>query len=199
MNERVEGVGMKLVVITGPHAVGKMTVGQELGKLTGLKLFHNHMTIDLVMQIFDYSHPKAWPLITKFRRDIFEAVATSDSPGLIFTYMWAFDQQADWDYVQEVSSLFEEAGAQVFYVELEADYALRLERNKTPNRLENKPTKRDLERSEGLFKKLEQKYRLNSLPGEVTFENYLRIDNTHLEPEAVAVRIYEWMMESDII
>lgn len=39
---------MKLVIITGPHAVGKMTVGQELERLTGLKLFHNHMTIDIV-------------------------------------------------------------------------------------------------------------------------------------------------------
>lgn len=38
---------MKLVIITGPQAVGKMTVGQELEKLTDLKLFHNHMTIDL--------------------------------------------------------------------------------------------------------------------------------------------------------
>lgn len=27
-----------------------MTVGQELATLTGLKLFHNHMTIDLVSQ-----------------------------------------------------------------------------------------------------------------------------------------------------
>ena len=33
---------MKLVIIFGPHAVGKMTVGQELAKITDLKLFHNH-------------------------------------------------------------------------------------------------------------------------------------------------------------
>lgn len=39
---------MKFVLIFGPQAVGKMTVGQELAKITGLKLFHNHMTIDLV-------------------------------------------------------------------------------------------------------------------------------------------------------
>ncbi|KAA1807131.1 hypothetical protein FXB61_003723 [Bacillus cereus] len=41
---------MKLILIFGPQAVGKMTVGQELATLTGLKLFHNHMTIDLVSQ-----------------------------------------------------------------------------------------------------------------------------------------------------
>ena len=43
---------MKLVLIFGPQAVGKMTVGQELAKITGLKLFHNHMTIDLVSNFF---------------------------------------------------------------------------------------------------------------------------------------------------
>ena len=45
---------MKFVMIIGPQAVGKMTVGQELAKITGLKLFHNHMTIELVRLIFDY-------------------------------------------------------------------------------------------------------------------------------------------------
>lgn len=43
---------MKLVIILGPHAVGKMTVGQELAAITGLKLFHNHMTIELVRNFF---------------------------------------------------------------------------------------------------------------------------------------------------
>ena len=45
---------MKLVIIFGPQAVGKMTAGQELEKITGLKLFHNHMTNDLVSCFFDY-------------------------------------------------------------------------------------------------------------------------------------------------
>lgn len=47
---------MKFVLIFGPQAVGKMTVGQELAKSTELKLFHNHMTIDLVGNFFDKCH-----------------------------------------------------------------------------------------------------------------------------------------------
>ena len=43
---------MKLVFILGDAAVGKMTVGQELMKLTGLRLFHNHMTIEPVIALF---------------------------------------------------------------------------------------------------------------------------------------------------
>ena len=43
---------MKLVIIIGSGAVGKMTVGQELMKLTGLRLFHNHMAIEPVLAVF---------------------------------------------------------------------------------------------------------------------------------------------------
>lgn len=46
---------MKFIIITGPQAVGKMTVGQELVKITNLKLLHNHMTIEVLTKIFDYS------------------------------------------------------------------------------------------------------------------------------------------------
>ena len=40
---------MKLVLIIGSGAVGKMTVGQELMKITDLRLFHNHMMIEPVI------------------------------------------------------------------------------------------------------------------------------------------------------
>jgi hypothetical protein len=49
---------MKFILITGPQAVGKMTVGQELEKITGLKLFHNHMSIELVLNFFGYETPQ---------------------------------------------------------------------------------------------------------------------------------------------
>ena len=36
----------------GNAAVGKMTAGQELMQITDLRLFHNHMTIEPVIEIF---------------------------------------------------------------------------------------------------------------------------------------------------
>lgn len=186
---------MQFILITGPHAVGKMTVGQALCDLTGLKLFHNHMSIDLVTQFFPFDNPKARPLINKFRQDIFEAVASSDLPGMVFTYMWAFDAKEDWDYVETVTTFFKGQGADIYIVELEADYDLRIERNRTENRLMHKPSKRNLEHSEHIFVHLEQKYRLNSNPGEITHPNYLHINNTHLEPTQAAQLIYKWLHE----
>lgn len=56
-----------LIMITGPQAVGKMTVGQELAKLTNFKLFHNHMSIDLVNNFFSYSTKEGQDMVKMLR------------------------------------------------------------------------------------------------------------------------------------
>ena len=53
-----------LVIILGPHAVGKMTVGQELAKITDLRLFHNHMSIELTRKLFAHSE-KEWSVLNE--------------------------------------------------------------------------------------------------------------------------------------
>ncbi|GGE57035.1 AAA family ATPase [Priestia taiwanensis] len=182
---------MNFVLIFGPQAVGKMTVGQELEKITELKLFHNHMTIELVHPFFEYGTKEGNRLVQLFRQEIFEAVAKSELPGIIFTYVWAFDVEADWEYVRKLTNLFELNGGNVYFVELEAELDERIERNKTPNRLEQKPTKRNIEKSEANLKRTYEKYRLNSYEGEITFANYMRINNTNLSAEEAAEIVKE--------
>jgi hypothetical protein len=106
--------------------------------------------------------------------------------GMIFTYLWAFNLQADWDYVNRVTQLFESKGATVYYVELEANLDERIQRNKSSNRLEHKPSKRNVEWSENELKRSLESYRLNSLEGEINFPNYMKINNTNLRAEEVA-------------
>ena len=36
---------MKLLFIHGSPAVGKLTVANEIAKLTGFKVFHNHLSL----------------------------------------------------------------------------------------------------------------------------------------------------------
>ena len=64
------------IMVCGPQAVGKMTVGQELAKLTGYKLFYNHMTIELLTKIFDYSKESYTEMTFKQFRDDVYAFAT---------------------------------------------------------------------------------------------------------------------------
>ncbi|MBR3876145.1 MAG: shikimate kinase [Clostridia bacterium] len=173
---------MKLILIIGSGAVGKMTVGQELMKITDLRLFHNHMMIEPVIEIFNSFNGK---VISRLREVVFEEFLQSDNSGMIFTYMWAFDMPSDREYVLNVASKFDE----VYCVELIADRAVRLERNKTENRLANKASKRDVELSDSRLIREDTNHRLVSEPGEIPFENYLRIDNTGLAPDLVAQMI----------
>ena len=88
---------MKLVILIGNGAVGKMTVGQELAKITDLRLFHNHMMIEPVLEIFGAFRGD---VIQKLRSVIFEEFAKSDNYGLVFTFMWTFDMPSDWEYLK---------------------------------------------------------------------------------------------------
>ncbi len=179
---------MKLVWIIGDAAVGKMTVGQELMKQTGLRLFHNHMMIEPVIEIFGYFNGR---VTQQLREVIFREFASSENEGMIFTYMWAFDMPSDWEYVAHVTEIFREQGAEIYYVELIAPQEIRLQRNETPNRLQHKASKRDLEASRARVLRDDANYRCVSNPGEISFENYLRIDNSNLEPDVVASIIKE--------
>ena len=175
---------MKLVLIIGAGAVGKMTVGQELMKITNLRLFHNHMMIEPVIDIFGYFKGDT---ILKLREIIFDDFVKSNNYGMIHTLMWAFDMKSDWEYVENIVKKFDE----VYCVELIASQKVRLERNKTENRLLNKASKRDIEASNNRIINNEDIYRLVSNEGEIPFKNYLRINNENLEATEVAKMIKE--------
>lgn len=176
---------MKLLLLFGNSAVGKMTVGQELCKITPFRLFHNHMMIEPVLEGFGTFHG---PAIARLREVFFEEFAKTDQYGLIFTYMWAFDMQSDWDYIAHVKELFGLPEEDIYHVELVAPQDVRLQRNNTENRLHHKASKRDIEASNARLIRDDQNHRCESLPGEITFPNYLRLDNSDLSA-AEAARI----------
>ena len=181
----------KLVMIVGPQAVGKMTVGQELSKITNLKLLHNHMTIELLTKIFDYSKESFKKLNLNIRTQIFEEFSKSNEYGLIFTSCFAFDSEEEKQIIEGWMNIFKEKGGECYFIELETTLEERLRRNKTENRLLNNPSKRDLEWSENDILKTIEKYRMNSYEGEIKYENYLKIDNTKLSAEETAKIIKE--------
>jgi hypothetical protein len=182
---------MHFVVIFGPPAVGKMTVGYELAQLTGFKLFHNHMTIDPVLNFFPFGHPQFGKLVGEFRRRILEEVAASDCPGLIFTYVWALDDPGDKACIDEYTAIFHRHGGQVHFVELEAQQAERLKRNSTDFRLEHKPSKRDIARLEQNLLAADERYKLNATNDFFYPESYLKINNTSLSATETARTIVE--------
>lgn len=180
---------MKFILLFGPPAVGKMSVGQELTKITNLKLFHNHMTIELVIPFFDFGTKSFRRLVDMFREEIFKEVAKSNIEGLIFTFVWAFNVKKEEKYVDSIIRIFKDVDAKIFYVELESSLEERLKRNKTFRRQKYKPTKRDLKSSEERLLEHEKKHSFNTKKNEFSRKSYLKINNTNLSAKKVASSI----------
>jgi hypothetical protein len=182
---------MKFIVIFGPPAVGKMTVGYELAILTGFRLFHNHMTIELVLNFFNYEQPQFHTLVAEFRKRIFEEVAVSDLTGLIFTFVWSLERESERRYIERNCDIFREKGADVYFVELEAEMTERLNRNESEFRLLQKPSKQNIEQSRNHLLETNEKHKLNSDGDFFYKDNYLKINNTNLSVDETARRIID--------
>ncbi len=77
---------MKFVFLHGPPAVGKLTVARELTALTGWRLFHNHLTVDLVLAVYDFGTPGFVALREQIWLAVIRRALADRLPGLIFTF-----------------------------------------------------------------------------------------------------------------
>ena len=181
----------KFIQIIGPQAVGKMTVGQELAKITGYKLLYNHMTIEMVRSIFDYDKEAFLKINSIIRYEIFKEFAKSKQKGIIFT--GCFDFGNDFEKEKEETDKWMDLFDETYTIELETTLEERLHRNKTENRLKYKESKRDLEWSEKDLLRSLERHRLNSMPGEGAkiFKNFIKINNTNISAKEVAKMIKE--------
>jgi len=185
---------MKIVFIFGSTAVGKMTVGQELMKISDLRLYHNHMMLEPVLEIFggmegeQNEHKRK--VLSRLRMVILEEFATSKHYGLIVTGMLSMGNPSWETSLAPILKIFEPCNAEFYYVELFASQEIRLQRNNTENRLKHKASKRDIEASNQRLIKDDLNY-LYSTDGQITIDNYIKIDNSNLLPSDVAQMIKE--------
>jgi len=186
---RAPGTPPTLVFLFGPPAVGKMTVGRALAGLTGLTLLHNHLTIELLLPFFAYGSPPFNRLNWEFRTRILEEIAASALPGVIVTCVWDFAEPHDRARMDAHAAIFRRVGGAVYYAELAAALAVRLDRNRTPERLASKPSKADVAASEARLLRNEQVHRMNS-QGDFPYpELHLKLQTDELDPLAAAQQI----------
>lgn len=108
---------MRLIMLYGPPAVGKLTVAEELSKLTGIKVFHNHVTLDMAERFFEAFSRPFMKVVDGTRMLVFEAAAEHDL-DLIFTLVYC--ARTDDPYIAQVRGIVEREGGEVCFVRLHA-------------------------------------------------------------------------------
>jgi hypothetical protein len=107
---------VKLIVLHGLPGVGKLTVARELARLTGYKLFHNHLAVDLVESVFEFGTRPFVELREMIWLAVFSQAAEERLVGLIFTF--AHDRTVRSRFFTETERAIESVGGRVCYVEL---------------------------------------------------------------------------------
>jgi hypothetical protein len=161
---------MKLVFLHGPPAVGKLTVARELAALTGFRLFHNHLTVDLVSSLFAFGSEPFILLREQIWLAAFGEAARNDV-SLIFTFNP--ERTVRERFIQAAIDVVGSAGGQVVFIELTC----------APDELERR-IEDDSRKEFGKLASVEQ-YRSLQSAGAFQFPklpNGLSLDTTNLQP-----------------
>ena len=165
------------VMLYGPPAAGKTTVGRALADRTGFRLVHNHVGIDAARHLFDFGAPGFWPTVRDIRV-VLVARAAEHGVDIVTTYV--FSPVESRAYLDALEGLVADAGGETHFVQLCPPLAVLEERASMPDRV----TARKLSDPARLRALVEQ----HDLYGKVKAGD-LSIDNSHLSPADAADRV----------
>jgi chloramphenicol 3-O-phosphotransferase len=172
---------VKLVIIYGAPGVGKFTTAKALADLTGFRVFHNHLSFDLVKAVFDFPTPPFMRLSETVRLAAFEAAAREKMPVLLFTFAYAAPE--DDAFIKKIIQVIEPHEGKAVFVRLFCD------RTTHERRVLAEERKR--------FGKITDPVALRgalkrwNFDSAIPFGDGLEIDNSNVEPEVVARKIAE--------
>jgi chloramphenicol 3-O-phosphotransferase len=106
---------MKLIFLYGAPGVGKLTVARELAKLTEFRLFHNHLTVDLVSSLFPFGTEPFVLLREQIWLSAFREAARQNV-SLIFTFNP--ERTVRERFIQDTVDVIEAEGGKAVFVEL---------------------------------------------------------------------------------
>ena len=172
---------MRLVFLFGLPGSGKLTVAKELSALTGWKLFHNHLTVDLLLAVFPFGCKEFIELRERIWLSVFAAAAASEMPGLIFTFNP--ENTVRQGFIEQTLSLISKHSARVEFVEMLCEESALENRLDTPER---RVYKKMLSVTD--YRELRNR---NVFAFPVMPAPQMRVDTTQQSPREAAVQILE--------
>ncbi|MBU3964855.1 AAA family ATPase [Patescibacteria group bacterium] len=172
---------MKLIIVYGPPASGKLTVAKELSKITGYRVFHNHLTVDLAYSIFPSGTKAYSDLVEKIRLYTIESAAKNKVKGMIFTIVYGVETyggQTDNLFIKKIIKKVKKYNGQVLFVKLSCTEKELQRRLKYPPRKAFKKIN-DVK----IINSIKKKFNLDTV---IPFVENQIIDNTSLSPQKVA-------------
>jgi len=169
---------MKLFFLYGLPGTGKLTIARELAELTGIKLFHNHLTVDLLLSVFEFGSAPFVELREKIWLSVFDEAAAT-LPAMIFTFNP--ENSVRQSFIQKTVETIGSRGGEVFFVEVVCDPA-ELERRMDTRERRNHKKLVSLE----LFRKLQADGVFDSPKMPMP---HLTLNSTHTSPRENAQMI----------
>jgi len=172
---------MRLIFLYGPPASGKYSIAKLLAEKTGYKLFHNHVTVDLVSSIFEHGTKPFSDLIHKIRLTCFEQITKSNIPGAIFTYV--YKKPTDDPFIKKIIKKVISNGGEMVFIQIYCD--------------KTELQKRVIEESRKQFSKIKtEELLLQILDGgeffsAIPFVKSTKIDNTNLSVTQAVNKVIE--------
>lgn len=152
-----------LVVLFGAPASGKAAIGARVAEALGYRFFHNHLTANPVAALFGWVTPKFGVVVDEVRELLFDHAASDpDIPGVVFTFVWAFNEPQDTATLERLCQKFVAQGGTVHLVELRASLEARIGREGTPFRKRNKPNQDNLDEAAERQRQFAARYTMHS-------------------------------------
>ncbi len=108
---------MKLVILHGPPASGKLTIANELARVWGYPVMHNHLTVDLALTIYpEFGTPDFFNFVDSIRAISIGRACKNQLSGLIVTTCYT---QADAKNVSEWTKIVQAQGGTVLPIYLD--------------------------------------------------------------------------------
>lgn len=182
-----------IVLIYGPQAVGKMTVGQSLAKQLNCAIAHDHMILDVAASLYPYHSIEFHFEKSHLLLDIAKRCCDNNR-SLVLTRTFDFNCLHDQHEIEMFINLQQQA--EIVYVGLESKLSTRIFRNRTRNRLFHKPSKRNVNRSEKRL--LASASTFQYYPDQSTtsrLNKHIHINNEHLSPWQAARIIVDFIQQ----